>query len=391
MENLYNNTILIVDDTPENIDILVELLEDFDKQIAINGADALETAFEEPHPDLILLDIMMPEMDGYEVCEKLRADDRTKNIPIIFLTAKALKEDIVKGFEVGGQDYITKPFDARELMERVKTHLELKTQREILKNMNVILEEKVQERTAELKDAMTKIDAANKELKALDIAKNNFLEMISHEIRTPLNGIGGAANLLKDSMEDDHELIEFVDMLKESAERLEKFATTALVITQLQAHNYQVVRKPINIHKLVKASINKLKSFAEESKVTVASESPEPFLEMNAEEGLIYRAFESIIHNAIKYSSQNGLVRIKSYQKNGKIIIEVNDQGKGFSEEAMNNLFQTFGIGETHYDQNIGLSLKASKLIVEAHEGEIFVHNFPGEGSQIQFVFEKEK
>jgi CheY-like chemotaxis protein len=149
MKELFENTILIVDDTPVNIDILVELLDDFEKQIAINGADALETAFENP-PDLILLDIMMPEMDGYEVCERLRANERTKNIPVIFLTAKTQKEDIVKGFKAGGQDYVTKPFDAHELLERVKTQLELKTQREILKNMNNILEEKVQERTAQL-------------------------------------------------------------------------------------------------------------------------------------------------------------------------------------------------------------------------------------------------
>lgn len=387
MENIFDNTILIVDDTPENIDILVELLEDFDKQIAINGADALETAFENP-PDLILLDIMMPEMDGYEVCKKLRADHRTKDIPVIFLTAKTQKDDIVKGFEAGGQDYITKPFDARELMERVKTHLELKTQREILKNMNVILEEKVQERTAQLQETVTELDSANKELKGLDNAKNNFLAMISHEIRTPLNGIGGAANLLKDSMEDDNELIEFVDLLKESAERLEKFSTTALVITQLQTQNYQVVRIPVNINQLVKECITKLKPFSEEKKVTVASECSEPFLEMNVEQGLISRAFESVIHNAIKYSRKDGLVRIKSYKKNDKMIIEVNDQGIGFSEEAMNNLFQSFGIGETHYDQNVGLSLKATKLIVEAHNGEIFVNNFPDEGAQVQFIFE---
>jgi len=195
MENLFENTILIVDDTPENIDILVELLEDFETQIAINGEDALETAWEDT-PDLILLDIMMPEMDGYEVCKKLRADERTKDIPVIFLTAKTQKEDIVKGFEVGGQDYITKPFDARELMERVKTQLELKTQREILKNMNTILEGKVQERTAQLHESNLQLEKANSKLVVLDKAKNNFLNLISHEIRTPLNGIVGSTYFL---------------------------------------------------------------------------------------------------------------------------------------------------------------------------------------------------
>jgi two-component system, sensor histidine kinase and response regulator len=157
---------------------------------------------------------MMPEMDGYEVCEKLRADERTKDVPIIFLTAKALKEDIIKGFEVGGQDYITKPFDARELMERVKTQLELKTQREILKNMNEVLEEKVKERTALLQEALSNLDKANQELQGLDTAKNNFLMMISHELRTPLNGIVGASYFLRDTLHEDKEFGEFVDMQK---------------------------------------------------------------------------------------------------------------------------------------------------------------------------------
>lgn len=123
MKELLENTILIVDDTPENIDILVELLEGFDFQIAINGEDALETAFEGDPPDLVLLDIMMPEMDGYEVCEKLRANPKTKNVPVIFLTAKTGKEEIQKCYDVGGQDYIAKPFDAQILIEKIKTYL----------------------------------------------------------------------------------------------------------------------------------------------------------------------------------------------------------------------------------------------------------------------------
>lgn len=123
MKELFENTILIVDDTPENIDILVELLEDFDMKIAMSGEDALETAFEEDPPDLILLDIMMPEMDGYEVCIKLRENPKTKDVPVIFLTAKTEKEEIQRCYDVGGQDYIAKPFDAQILIEKIKTYL----------------------------------------------------------------------------------------------------------------------------------------------------------------------------------------------------------------------------------------------------------------------------
>jgi sigma-B regulation protein RsbU (phosphoserine phosphatase) len=129
MENLFDSSILIVDDTPQNIDILVELLTDFDNSIAINGKDALEIAFEDL-PDLILLDIMMPGMDGYEACKILKADKRTKDIPIIFLTAVTDSQSIVRGFELGAVDFVTKPFNASELLARVTTQLSLKRLRD---------------------------------------------------------------------------------------------------------------------------------------------------------------------------------------------------------------------------------------------------------------------
>lgn len=386
MKNLYKNTILIVDDTPENIDILVELLEDFDKKIAINGEDALETAFEGDPPDLILLDIMMPEMDGYEVCRRLRANKRTKDVPVIFLTAKTLKEDIIKGFEAGGQDYITKPFDARELMERVKTQLELKTQREILKNMNVVLEEKVQERTAQLQEALTKLDKANKELQGLDTAKNNFLLMISHELRTPLNGIVGASYFLKDSLGEDSEFGEFVDMLKISVDRLEKFSTTALVITQLQAE-YKFSKEPINIVELAEQCIATNEEAAKEKGISIYKDIVDTGLTIEAEKVMIERAVNSIIDNAIKYSEENTFIRLKIYADGDKKIMEISDKGRGFTQEALENLFKPFGLGEQHYDENIGLSLKATKLIMEAHGGEIEVKNLEEGGASVRLIF----
>lgn len=386
MKELFNNTILIVDDTPENIDILVELLEDFDKKIAINGVDALETAFEDP-PDLILLDIMMPEMDGYEVCVKLRQSEKTKDVPIIFLTAKTEKEDIIKGFEAGGQDYITKPFDARELLERVKTQLELKTQREDLKNMNEILEEKVQERTAQLQDALKELDKANKDLQGLDTAKNNFLNMISHEIRTPLNGIVGAAYLLNDVMGEDNVFGEFVEMLKTSVDRLEEFSTVALIITQLQADNYEIIREQHNANKVLDKCIESLNEYSIEQNKIIKKDRIDPFLEINIDEKLFLRALKSVIHNAIKYTPENERIIVKAYSKEEKSIIEVINRGKGFTEEALKNLFKPFGIGEQHYDQNVGLSLRAAKMIMKAHDGDIIIENLADSGARVSFIF----
>lgn len=144
-------TILIVDDTPSNIALLRNLLKDHYKtKVATHGQRVLEIATENEPPDLILLDIMMPEMDGYQVCKHLKSNDATKEIPIIFLTAKAQVEDEAKGLAMGAADYITKPISPPIVMERIKTHLTNKEAKDFLKNQNKILEEKVKERTQQL-------------------------------------------------------------------------------------------------------------------------------------------------------------------------------------------------------------------------------------------------
>ncbi|HQO50175.1 MAG TPA: hybrid sensor histidine kinase/response regulator, partial [Bacteroidales bacterium] len=346
MKTLHENTILLVDDTPENIEILVDLLDGFDLKVAINGKEALETAWEDAAPDLILLDIMMPEMDGYEACRRLRADERTKDGPVIFLTAKTQKDDVYKAFEAGGQDYVTKPFDARELTERVKTQLELKTQREALKDMNHILEEKVRQRTAHF-------DKANKELKVLDEAKTNFLMMISHELRTPLNGIVGATYFLNDSLSADNELAEFVDMLKTSVDRLEKFSTTALLITQLNT-NQLISNEEVDFTVLVQEILaNMADKFAAKNLLLQSSFTNESCL-IKGQKDLLQMAVRNILDNAVKYSEANQYIDVCVEKSGSNIIATFRDKGKGFSQEALNHLFSSFGLGEKHYDQNLG-------------------------------------
>ena len=365
MDNLYNNTILIVDDTPENIDILVEILNDFEKQIAINGADALETAWEGDTPDLILLYIMMPEMNGYDVCEKLRADERTKNVPVIFLTAKTQKDDIVKGFEVGGQDYITKPFDARELMERVKTQLELKTQREILKNMNVILEDKVQKRTAQLNDSNLKLESANNKLLVLDDAKNKFLNLISHEIRTPLNGIVGSAYFLNDMIEDP-ELKEFVDMLMESVNRLDKFSQTALSITQMQTIGKEIEKTELNLNPIIKQIVEEKQGDAEKKQVEIQS-SLSVESSINGVEEYITKTIDELVVNAIKFSNENSIVEIGSRIEDGKLRLSISDTGEVIPIEKIEEIVKPFGLANDHYDKHIGLGLSYVQSALDIH------------------------
>ena len=384
MENLFNNTILVVDDTPENIDILIELLEDFECQIAINGEDALETAWEGDPPDLILLDIMMPEMDGYEVCKRLRANKKTKDVPVIFLTAKTEKDDIVKGFEVGGQDYITKPFDARELMERVKTQIELKTQREILKNLTEVLEQKVQERTAELKESNKNLDKANTQLLTLDEAKNKFLMLISHEIRTPLNGIVGSAYFLND-MIDDPELKEFLDMLKESVDRLDKFSKTALEITQMQTVGREMEKTSFSLNKVVAKVLESKFPDAEKKQCTFAAVYSNNDNIIGIEDYTI-RTVEELVSNAIKFSNENSVIDIITLEDNEKIKLIVSDKGEVIPSDKIEEITKPFGLAKDHYDKDIGLGLAYVQTFLDINDATMEIISST-EKTEITLIF----
>ena len=157
MKNINDCMVLLVDDTKSNVDVLVHALKDIYKLgVTLNGEDAIRFA-EKKQPDLILLDIVMPGIDGFEVCRRLKEKLDTKDIPIIFITAMDDLSHKTKGFDFGAVDYITKPFDITEVKARVKTHLTLKLAQEALKNQNIILEEMVQERTAELRKAQIEV------------------------------------------------------------------------------------------------------------------------------------------------------------------------------------------------------------------------------------------
>jgi len=176
--------ILVVDDTAENIDVLISLLKsDYMLVAARSGEKALEMVAKNP-PDLILLDIMMPDMDGYETCRHLKADEKTRLIPIIFVTAMSEAMDETKAFNLGAVDYVTKPFVPVVIKARIKMHLALKDYQNHLEDM-------VNDRTQQLEDAKTSAQAAN-------MAKSEFLRNMSHELRTPLNGVLSASEMISD-------------------------------------------------------------------------------------------------------------------------------------------------------------------------------------------------
>ena len=249
--NQPSGSILIVDDNPHNLQVLGKLLRenDFTIEFATSGEAAL-VWLKKKLFDLVLLDINMPGMSGFDVCINIRADKTFENIPVIFLSADTDRESILKGFELGAQDYITKPFDVRELLSRVKTHLTLKDSLEKLGNQNAILEAAVAERTIQLKNANEQLNDLNQKLLNLDNAKSEFLRLISHEIRTPLNGILGPLELLKE-YNNSKELEELVSILDVSVKRLERFSLNALLITRLKTKQFDISKESVSLPSLL--------------------------------------------------------------------------------------------------------------------------------------------
>ncbi len=202
MEKLSNCTVLVVDDTEANIDILVSALDsEYEVIVAMDGESALETVNTDP-PDLILLDILMPGIDGYEVCRRIKSKPRTKEIPIVFITAMSEIQDKTKGFELGAVDYIIRPFEPMEVKARVKTHLSLTLARRELANQNILLEEKVRIRTEALRQSISSREKMKSELRIAHDIQMNIMpvdfppfpdkpEIDIHAILRPATEVGG--------------------------------------------------------------------------------------------------------------------------------------------------------------------------------------------------------
>ena len=361
--------ILIVDDQQKNIQVLGSLLrqEDYIIGVATNGQQALDSLVESNDYDLVLLDINMPVMNGFEACIEIRKHLELSEIPILFLTAYVETDSIVKGFEVGGQDYITKPFNSKELLSRVKTHLEIKENRDKLKQVNSWLEKKVADRTQELKQA-------NKELIKLDTAKSEFLNIISHEIRTPLQGIVGIFSILKD-IEAPDEITELLNMMEESTIRLEKFSYKALDISLFNTKGKDALSiKESNLNDIVNSVVNKFKQKAEKKNITFILNNEITYSKLMLDEGYIDKCFSYIIDNAIKFGNKDSQVHITITSSNKNVLVTIEDEGKSLPDNYDILNIKPFDT-KIHMDDNPSLSLFLCKQIIDFHEGQLKINN----------------
>ncbi len=354
-------TILAVDDAPENLDVLKNVLvPDYLMKAAIHGPMALKIAQAHP-PDLILLDIMMPEMDGFEVCRRLKAMTSTQDIPVIFLTAYKDTENETLGLALGAVDFISKPINPAVLLARVKTHLTLK---------------KAQ------KQAMEAI-----------LAKGQFLAHVSHEIRTPLNGILGFIDLLAKKPQDA-ETQRFLAIIQQSGHHLRSVINDLLDYSKMEANRMSLEEIPFDLPPLL-AEIPPLFALATEGKAVnlawrCADDVPTVVL---GDPNRLRQVLYNLVSNATKFT-QKGRIdleveRVREAGESVTLHFAVRDTGMGISPDRLQTLFQPFvqaDVSTTRTFGGTGLGLFICNRLVQLMGGTIQVESKPGEGSCFHFT-----
>ncbi|MDM8549025.1 hybrid sensor histidine kinase/response regulator [Desulfobacterales bacterium HSG2] len=354
--------VLIVDDVPKNIQLAGSILqkEGYHISFANNGNTALNLTQTNDF-DLILLDIMMPEMDGFEVCDRLKQKPETKEIPIIFLTAKTGTESTIKGFDIGAVDYVTKPFNEKELLARVRTHLELRD--------------------------------AQKNLREANATKDKFFSIIAHDLKNPFNALLGLSKLLLQNFDifDDDKKKHFIEGIFQSSEQGYKLLENLLDWSRIQTGKIDWKPAEIDLYTYAFENVSLLKIGAENKKISLHSDISKDTI-IYADANMVTMIVRNLVSNAIKFTNEGGEVKITSETKGDDEEITISDTGVGIKPENIKKLFRidahhsTLG---TANEQGTGLGLILCREFIEKNGGKIWIESEVGKGSEFKFTLPK--
>lgn len=358
--------ILIVDDVMSNVLLLKVLLtnEKFAIATASNGRQALEQV-EKENPDLVLLDVMMPDMSGFEVAQHLKSNPNTADIPIIFLTALNSTADIVKGFQVGANDFISKPFNKEELIIRVTHQISLVAAKRL-------------------------ILSKTEELQRTIAGRDKLYSVIAHDLRSPMGSIKMVLNMLILNLPFEKigaEMYELLTMANQTTEDVFSLLDNLLKWTKSQIGKLNVVYQDVDLVEVTDGVIEIFSMVASLKKIRIHEMKPEKMM-VNADIDMLKTVVRNLLSNAIKFSKENSEVLVKMEEVDGMAVVSVQDYGCGISEEGQKKLlhtdthFSTFG---TNNEEGSGLGLLLCKDFVVKNGGKLWFTSKEGEGSIFSF------
>ena len=358
--------ILIVDDVMSNVLLLKVLLtnEKFAIATASNGRQALEQV-EKENPDLVLLDVMMPDMSGFEVAQHLKSNPNTADIPIIFLTALNSTADIVKGFQVGANDFISKPFNKEELIIRVTHQISLVAAKRL-------------------------ILSKTEELQRTIAGRDKLYSVIAHDLRSPMGSIKMVLNMLILNLPSEKigaEMYELLTMANQTTEDVFSLLDNLLKWTKSQIGKLNVVYQDVDLVEVTDGVIEIFSMVASLKKIRIHEMKPEKMM-VNADIDMLKTVVRNLLSNAIKFSKENSEVLVKMEEVDGMAVVSVQDYGCGISDEGQKKLlhtdthFSTFG---TNNEEGSGLGLLLCKDFVVKNGGKLWFTSKEGEGSIFSF------
>lgn len=355
-------SVLVVDDTVMNLHLLSDLLgkHGYEVRAVTSGRQALQAVEHDP-PDLILLDIAMPEMDGYEVCRQLRAMERSKDVPVIFLTALTDTADKIRAFDTGAVDYVTKPFQFEEVLARVRTHVALRR-------------------------AQSALAASYDRLRVLEQLRDDLVHMVVHDMRSPLTVLQTSLDLLQRpaatvSEEGRPDLLAAL----EATQILTRMANDLLDVSRLKEGRMPIERVECDLTPIAHEVRSALQKLDLDRPIDIETAGA---VSVACDGALVRRVLENLVSNGIRHTPAGSRLRISLSRGHGRVRVAVHDEGRGVPPEAREKIFEKFGTVEARHDRtyhSAGLGLAFCKLAVEAHGGKIGVDAGRPAGSTFWF------
>jgi signal transduction histidine kinase len=373
-------TILVVDDDQRNVRLMESILKSSGYTVlrAYDGEEALRCV-ETESPDLLLLDVMMPKMSGFELCRLLRERHETRLLPILMITALNALEDKVQGLDLGADDLLSKPINRTELLAKVRSILRVR-----------LLQEEVERQRKEL-------EAANRELLTIQRFKESMTQMVVHDLKNPLAGLMGNIQLIQmqQSRITPARLDELLQRSQESARQMARMIQNILEVAKLEEQKMPLRREAVALEGLVREQVAELMSLSARDRVRLESDLPADLPPIDADRELVGRVLANLLSNAFKHTPGGGRILVGARAEGNDVILTVCDNGEGIPEDLLPFIFEKFVAGESDdrrrmtYDSGLGLTF--CRLAVEAHGGRIEVRSRTGEGTVVSVTLPRHR